>query len=197
MERMPATVAPVLRVVSDPDADLVEAWRRGDEGAFPEIVRRHQRALFALVRRYLKNEDDSQDVVQLTFVRAFRALGDFRGGSQLRTWLYRIAVNVALNKLRDSKAQRTERLDEEVYEAGADGGPGALEGLLSAESSARLKLAVEELPPKQRLVLELRVFHDLPFKEVATIAECTENTAKVNFHHAVKRLREVMKRGKP
>lgn len=64
--------------------------------------------------------------------------------------------------------------------------------LIDGEDSARLRVAIAELPPKQKLVLELRVFDDLSFKEVAELAECSENTAKVNFHYAVKRLRELL-----
>jgi len=189
---------PRLTVVEgDPDADLVEAWRRGDRAAFAEIVRRHQRGLYALAHRYLRDDDESKDVVQLTFVRAFQALGDFRGGSQLRTWLYRIAVNGALNRLRDGKAQRKAPLEDALPEVEREAAererePRALTALVGAEAGAKLRAAVARLPEKQRLVLELRVYQDLPFKDVAVIAECSENSAKVNFHHAVKKLRQLL-----
>ena len=181
----------------DPDGELVEAWRGGQSAAFAEIVRRHQRGLFALARRYLRDDDEAQDIVQLTFVRAFKALGEFRGGSQLRTWLYRIAVNGALNRLRDGRTRRAEPLDDALpaveREAAARAQakePEPLRGVLGAEAGARVRAAVARLPEKQRLVLELRVYQDLSFKEVAVVAACSENAAKVNFHHAVKRLKQ-------
>lgn len=170
------------------DSALVERARRGERGAFDEIVRRHQRGLWRLARRYVKNDADAADVVQQAFVRAYRALERFRGEASVRSWLYRIGINVALNHVRDHGREQASASvgDELTVDAIA---PGAM---LSAERARALRDAVAELPPKQRMVLELRVYDDLSFREVAALADCTENAAKVSFHYAVKRLREVL-----
>ena len=178
----------------DPDLPLVDRFRAGERAAFDELVRRHQQALWRLARRYVKNDADAADVVQQTFVRAFRGLVRFRAAATVRTWLYRIAINLALNHVRDRR--REEPADPEDV-AAASGSTSALGAsrLIEGEDQARLRAAIEALPPKQRTVLELRIFDELPFKEVADLADCTENAAKVNFHYAVKRLRELLVNG--
>jgi len=121
-------------------------------------------------------------------VRAFRALDRFRGEASVRSWLYRIGINLALNHVRDRAREQPAEIEPEQLTVAA-AAPGAM---MSAERAGLLRAAVATLPPKQRLVLELRVFDDLPFREVAALAECTENAAKVSFHYAVKKLREVL-----
>jgi len=167
------------------DEILVDRFREGDGRAFEELVRRHQRAVFHLARRFVRDDDEAKDVAQRTFVKAFQGLHALRGGGAFRTWLYRITANLALNHIRDhSRVHATE-------DAGANIPVEAVGAarLDDAERRAQLHAALDELPPKQRLVLELRVFHELSFREVAEIAGCSENAAKVNFDHAVKKLR--------
>src|SRR5262249_9178450 len=148
-------------------------------------------AVFFLARRFLRDDDEAKDVTQRAFVKAYQGLHGLRGGGAFRTWLYRIASNLALNHLRDhARVQPTEDAGKDV--AGGAVGVGRLDG---AERRAKLLAALDRLPHKQRLVLELRVFQELPFREVAEAAGCTENAAKVNFHHAVKRLRACIEEG--
>lgn len=175
----------------DVDLPLVERFRAGERAAFDELVRRHQQALWRMARRYVKNDADAADVVQQAFVRAFRGLARFRGASSVRTWLYRIAINLALNHVRDHARERPADDDELAARSDATRATGP-QRIIASEDQARLRAAIESLPPKQRLVIELRVYDDLPFKEVAELADCTENAAKVNFHYAVRRLRELL-----
>ncbi|HEU0030986.1 MAG TPA: sigma-70 family RNA polymerase sigma factor [Kofleriaceae bacterium] len=173
---------------TDPDRELVERFQGGDRAAFDQIVRRHQKGVWYLVRRYVKRDADASDVTQQAFVRAFRALASFRGDATVRSWLYRIAINCALSWLRDHRREEPAEIAEDALTA-MHAGP---ERLIGGQDGARLRAAIAQLPPKQKLVLELRVFDDLSFKEVAELADCTENTAKVNFHYAVKRLRDIL-----
>jgi RNA polymerase sigma-70 factor (ECF subfamily) len=181
---------------ADPDRELVERFRSGDRAAFDALVRRHQKGMWHLIRRYVKRDADAADVTQLAFVRAFRGLAAFRGTATVRSWLYRIAINCALSWLRDHRREQSTELTDALTDASTD--PAATvtnpaPAQLSAnDDRARLRRAIDQLPPKQKLVLELRVFDDLSFKEVAELAECGENTAKVNFHYAVKRLRDIL-----
>jgi RNA polymerase sigma-70 factor (ECF subfamily) len=175
-------------VSADPDAELAERFRNGERAAFDQIVRRHQKGVWYLVRRYVKRDADASDVTQQAFVRAFKGLATFRGAASVRSWVYRIAINCALSWLRDHRREEPTEIAEDALSEASD----APAQLMGQEVGARLREAITQLPPKQKLVLELRVFDDLSFKEVAELAECTENTAKVNFHYAVKRLRELL-----
>ena len=173
---------------TDPDRELAERFRGGERGAFDLLVRRHQKGMWRLVRRYVKTDADAADVTQLAFVRAFRGLAAFRGTASVRSWLYRIAINCALSWLRDHRREQPSELAEDAL---TEPSP-AIAQISAGDDRASLRAAIDQLPPKQKLVLELRVFDDLSFREVAELAECSENTAKVNFHYAVKRLREIL-----
>jgi RNA polymerase sigma-70 factor (ECF subfamily) len=180
----PASDNPII----DAEQVLLHRLRAGDRAAFAAWVQQHQRALFAVAWRYVKNDQDAQDVVQAAFIRAWQGLPTFRGDSSLRTWLYRIAVNLALNHKRDARG----RPSGEIPEHAASPEQPVVARLAEAEMHDRLTAAVDELPKKQRLVVELRVQQDLSFREVAEIVESTEDSAKANFHHALKRLRALL-----
>ncbi|HSR96727.1 MAG TPA: sigma-70 family RNA polymerase sigma factor [Kofleriaceae bacterium] len=173
---------------ADPDHELAARFRDGDRAAFDILVRRHQKGMWRLVRRYVKSDADAADVTQLAFVRAFRGLAAFRGTATVRSWLYRIAINCSLSWLRDHRREQPTELAEDALTA-SNPAPAQLS---ADDDHARLRRAIAQLPPKQKLVLELRVFDDLSFREVAELADCSENTAKVNFHYAVKRLRDIL-----
>lgn len=174
--------------VIDPDRELAERFRGGDRVAFDQLVRRHQKGMWRLVRRYVKNDADAADVSQQAFVRAFKGLTQFRGGASVRSWLFRIGINCALSWLRDHRREEATEIPDDALTV-ANLAPAQIS---AGQDGVRLRAAVEQLPPKQKLVLELRVFDDLSFKEVAELAECSENTAKVNFHYAVKKLRDIL-----
>ncbi len=178
----------LLLTAVDPDRELAERFQHGDRGAFDQIVKRHQKGVYRIIRRYVRSDADAADVSQQVFVRAFKGLAAFRGAASVRSWLYRIGINCALSWIRDHKREQPTELDDDALTEEHAGPARMLEG----EQSVRLRAAIAKLPPKQKLVLELRVFDDLAFKEVAELADCTENTAKVNFHYAVKRLRELL-----
>ena len=179
---------PDLPVSTDPDRLLVEQFNAGDRAAFDQLVRRHQKGMWRLVLRYVRRDADAQDVTQLAFVRAYKGLASFRGSASVRSWLYRIAINCALSWLRDHRREQPAEIADDalVIEHASPA------RIADRETSIRLRAAIAELPPKQKLVLELRIFDDLSFREVAELADCSENTAKVNFHYAVKRLRDIL-----
>jgi RNA polymerase sigma-70 factor, ECF subfamily len=185
---LPVLERPSAVTVDDPDHELAERFRAGDRAAFDLLVRRHQKATWRLVRRYVKRDADASDVTQLAFVRAFRGLATFRGTATVRSWLYRIAINCALSWLRDHRREEPSEIAEDALTA-SNPAPAQLS---AGDDRASLRRAIAQLPPKQKLVLELRVFDDLSFREVAELADCSENTAKVNFHYAVKKLRDIL-----
>jgi RNA polymerase sigma-70 factor (ECF subfamily) len=184
-----AILRPILMSEAlDPDRELVEQFQAGERAAFDQLVRRHQKGMWRIVRRYVRSDADAADVVQQAFVRAFKGLGSFRRAASVRSWLYRIAINAALSWIRDHRREQPAEIAEDALSEAAAGPTKISDG----QDSARLRAAIAQLPPKQKLVLELRVFDDLSFKEVAELADCSENTAKVNFHYAVKRLRDIL-----
>ncbi|MBL0218508.1 MAG: sigma-70 family RNA polymerase sigma factor [Myxococcales bacterium] len=184
----PTLLQELVLTTVDPDRELADRFQQGDRAAFDQLVKRHQKGVYRIVRRYVRSDADAADVSQQAFVRAFKGLMAFRGAASVRSWLYRIGINCALSWLRDHRREQPAEIAEDALTED-HASPGRL---LDGERSVRLRDAIAKLPPKQKLVLELRVFDDLAFKEVAELAECSENTAKVNFHYAVKRLRELL-----
>ena len=172
----------------DADAALVSRARGGDQRAFELLVRSHQQGLFRVIYRYLKNEADALDVTQRAFVRAYQSLDKFRGEASFKTWLYRIGVNLSLNHIRDNRREIASEIREDALARRATGPMRIIRG----QDSDRLRQAIEQLPPKQRTILELRIYDELSFREIGEIAECSENSAKVGFHHAVKKLRVML-----
>ncbi len=173
---------------------LLGAWLVGDEEAFDALVRRHERLVLAIVRRYAATPEDARDLAQRTFLRAFESARRVlaRGGRNalpFRRWLVRVAVNLARNHLRDGRRWTTTALDPLPLAAGGASAPDQLE---RAEDRLRVRRAVLRLPRRQREVLTLRIDAELPFAEIAAALGVTENAAKVSFHLAVRRLRELV-----
>ncbi len=194
---------PTLRIIAGvPEADrtddlLVRAFLDGDDDAFGELVRRYQRSVLAVLRRYAQTSDDARDLAQRAFLRAFEAARRsswvrLRGPLPFRAWLLRIAVNLGKNHLRDS--QRWRKLPSTVLET-LEVPPAGSEGLERAQRERALRAAVMGLPKRQREVLTLRIDAELPFRDIADVLGITENNAKVHFHLAAKRLREMVTGG--
>ena len=176
-----------------PDDTLVESARRGDRVALGVLVRRHQRALFALCMRYVGDGDEAQDLVQRTFIRAMTKLPELRDVGAFRGWLLRIGAHLALNHIRD----HARFVSDDAEVAGGFGEAHDAEGrvldwLEAEEIGAVLRDAVKALPTKQRMTLELRVYEELSFREIAAALDTTEGAAKVNFHYAVRKLRVLL-----
>jgi RNA polymerase sigma-70 factor, ECF subfamily len=170
---------------SEPDdQELVARFRGGDRAAFDRLARRYQRPIYWLALRYVGNDADAKDVAQRALVQAFVKVGQLRDAASFRSWVYRMAANLSLNVVRDRKPS-AELADDMATAL-------TREPLVEEEAQRRLRAAVAKLPPQQRLVVELRIYEELPFAEVAEVAECSEDSAKVNFHHALKRLRLLM-----
>ncbi len=195
---------PKLRVLAGGDSAarreedaLVAAFLVGDDEAFGDLVRMNERLVLAIVRRYARTPEDARDLVQRTFLRAFEAARrTLRRGRRdavpFRRWLVRVAVNLAKNHLRDET--RFARAPLEAIGAGGATQPAGTEGLVRAERAARVRAAVLGLPRRQREVLTLRIDAELPFAEIADALGITENSAKVTFHHATRKLRDALGR---
>src|SRR5205807_4548258 len=145
---------------------LVDACLAGQPGAFDLIVDRHRRSVYRLCYRFVSNHEDASDLSQDVFLRAYRGLRSFRGQSSIATWLYRIGVNVCLNRV---SAKRLESESIEEREFVDEQSESASDRLLKGERAARVRAAVAQLPPKQRAALVLRMYHDMSHQEIADV----------------------------
>lgn len=179
---MPATAEPL------PDAALIEGWRGGDEQAATELVTRHARALARFLAGAGAPEADLDDVVQETFIRAFRAVDRFRGQCQFRTWLMTIGGNVLKDFGRRSARRQVMPLDEAVRDLAGD--PHELAE--ASEAEALLAAGVKKLPRLQREVFLLRAQQGLDYEDIAAALATTPGAARVHYHHAVRRLKEIV-----
>lgn len=168
------------------DIEIIDAVLDGDDAAFGEIVLRYQKAVISLVVRYTGKVNDAADIAQKVFIKVYTKLDSFKRLSTFKTWLFAIAINVCRNELRrDKKWGIFKNVDDLNL-----GEPARLdEGIIRTEKRMILAKAMEQLPPKQKSVLILRVFEEMTFAEIAKSSGITENSAKVNFHHAVKKLK--------
>lgn len=171
------------------DAELVRLAQAGRRDAFDAIVLRHQQRVYQLCYRFVGNHEDAADLAQDVFVRAFRALGKFKGESAVGTWLHRIAVNLCLNRKavkvpRLTAIEHVEPVDTKAERADA--------ALLRGERAVQVRAAVARLPPKQRATLILRAYHDLPHEEIARILGSSVGATKANFFHALANLKRLM-----
>jgi RNA polymerase sigma-70 factor (ECF subfamily) len=187
----------MVRASEASDEALVEAYLRGDSEAFGLLVRRYDRLVYSLVRRYASTPEDAKDLAQRAFLKSFEAsrrvlprLVSARP-QPFKAWLLRIAVNVGKNHARDARRWAFEPIDGAVEAGGAS----AQERLEKAEQRARTRAAVLLLPKRQREVFTLRIDGELPFAEIAQTLGITENNAKVHFHHAMKRLQAAVTEG--
>ena len=172
----------------------MEAARRGDRDAFNELVRSTYRDIYALAYRLTGNRDDAGDVVQDSYVRAYRAIRRFRGDSSFSTWMYRITSNCASTHLSKRSRQRTEELSDDVpiVDLRPEQDPS-----LRAEAAIlrhHLDRAIRALPDRLRQVVVLRDLHDLSHSEIAAELGITTSAAKVRLHRARQRLRAVLQR---
>jgi RNA polymerase sigma-70 factor (ECF subfamily) len=176
--------------VTDTDAALLDAARRGDRSAFEELVRRTYTETYTLAVRLTGNDEDARDVVQEAYLRAWRGLGKFRGEAQFSTWLYRITANTAYSHVNRRRRHRAVPLSDLGTEIADDGAASPEATAESAALSSRLTEAVGKLPPKLRAVMVLKDVYGLPHEEIAEQLGISETAAKVRLHRARKQLRD-------
>ena len=154
--------------------------------AFADLMHHTQQRLYWHIRKMVLNHDDTNDVLQNTFIKAWKGLEGFRGESQLYTWLYRIATNETLTFLAQQRMRNAassmefedvmlERMEADSY---FDGN----------EAEIKLQKAVLTLPEKQRLVFNMRYYDDIPYEEMSSVLGTSVGALKASYHHAVKKI---------
>ena len=170
------------------DAALIAAWRDGDEQAAAELVARHARALARFLAGAGAPEAELDDLVQETFIRAFRSVDRFRGQCQFRTWLITIGGNVLKDFGRRSARRQVMPLDEAVRDVRGD----PHEHAEATEAEALIAAGLQRLPRMQREVFLLRAQQGLEYEEIAAALATSPGAARVHYHHAVRRLKEII-----
>lgn len=174
------------------ETELVRRARGGDREAYGHLVERHQPRIHATLVKMTGDRDLALDLAQDAFVRAWERLDSFEMRSAFSTWLHRIAVRLAYDEL----DRRRRRGHVEVDAAIPDDRAALPDERMEAETAAgRLRRRIAELPEIQRAVVVLRAWDGLPYREIAEILETTETSARVSFHHAIKKLRRGMREG--
>jgi RNA polymerase sigma-70 factor (ECF subfamily) len=170
------------------DGALIDQWKAGDQRAATAIVERHAEALARFAAR-LGEQDDVDEVVQDTFIRAFSALDSFRADSSLRTWLFTIARRLVIDRQR-ANARRDRMVDLDDGHAATE--YDALDALMADEVSARVARAIARLTRMQREVFTLRVQEGRSYRDIAEILGSTEGAARVHYHNAMRAVKEFL-----
>jgi RNA polymerase sigma-70 factor (ECF subfamily) len=179
------------------DRELVDRAREGDAAAFGQLVRRHQQRIHRLAVHLLRDRAEAEDVMQETFVRAYRALARFDGRSEPYTWLYRIAVNLSLNALRSRKAHRTTtqaddpRLDAVIAEKKSTADPPEGDAA-RRQLYAALAEGIDKLSETLRATLILVCIDGRSHEEASAILGAPEGTIAWRVHEARRKLKEYM-----
>lgn len=172
------------------DEELVELARAGDPVAMNELVSRHHAGVYRVALGILRDEDGAADVTQNAFLKAIRGLGGFRGEASFKTWLLSIAANEARGFLRKVGRRRELALDSAgPVESGAANVQDRLE---VTEEAKRIRTLLGRLPEKQRMAVTLRIDEGLSFREIGALIGSSEGAARVNYHHGIRRLREML-----
>ena len=179
------------RTTPDPptDATLAAAYRRGDERSATERVRRHAAAVGRFLYGSGAAASDVDDLVQETFFRAFRGLDGWRAEASFRSWLFTIGGNLLRDEFRKRKGRRMLSLEDRDLPDHAD--PHA--DLAAAEAEQRVREGLARLPRLQREVFLLRVQEGSAYEDIAAALGTTPGAARVHYHHAMKRLKELVR----
>lgn len=181
------------------DLEMVRAVIDGDTTAYRGLVEKYQGRVYAMVYGMLRNREDARDVTQEAFVKAYRNLQSFRMDSSFYTWLYRIAMNLAIDHTRKRKRQHTSAFDEGIAarEDGGDisdihheDGPGR--ALERKQLYKQIMDAMEKLPEDQRQVILLRELEGLSYKEIAQVMDIPEGTVMSRLFYARKKLQKML-----
>ncbi|NRB23540.1 RNA polymerase sigma factor RpoE [Shewanella sp.] len=172
------------------DQQLVERVQQGDKNAFNLLVLKYQNKVMNLISRYVRNQADVADVAQEAFIKAYRALPNFRGESAFYTWLYRIAVNTAKNHL-VAQGRRAPANDVDVEEAEYYDGSDALkefaspERLLMADDIQKVVFdALDSLPEELKMAISLRELDGMSYEEIASVMDCPVGTVRSRIFRA-------------
>lgn len=164
--------------------------RGQEEFAFNQLMQKYQQKVYYIIRRMVLNHDDANDITQDVFIKCWNKISEFRGDSQLYTWLYRIATNETINFLNQKRRKifvpfsKTEKNISHYLDNSAT--------FSGDEIQKKLQKALLKLPDKQRLVFNLRYYDEMEYKDMSKILGTSEGALKASYHHAVKKVEKFL-----
>lgn len=172
------------------EKELIRQLRQpaGRKEAFTRVVERYSQPLYWQIRRMVYSHDDTDDILQNTFVKAWCNIDSFRGDSRLSTWLYRIAVNETLTFLQKQK----ERHNMDSFTTTVVNSLEADEYFDGDEAALQLQRAISTLPEKQRLVFNMKYFDEMKYEDMSLILQTSVGALKASYHHAVKKIHDFL-----
>lgn len=184
-----------LALLLENDLDIIEEYAENrSERAANSLVRKYRTFVYSTAMRYLQNHEDADDCAQEVFIKALKSLSKFRKESNLKTWLYRITVNNAINQIRKKKVlsifgnkDASEHIDLR------DEGYNPEENMLSSEFMSKFYKALSDLPEKQRETFALKYFDEMKYEEISQLLGTSVGGLKANYYQAVKKLAAVLK----
>jgi RNA polymerase sigma-70 factor (ECF subfamily) len=177
------------------EAVLVSRAAGGDRAAFHALVERHRPMVYRVAYQFAGNHHDADDIAQDVFIKVFQSLGRFRQDANLTTWLYRIAMNACIDHRRRQTPHLAHRELEDpqlALDSAPAGEPGPEDRAAGSELGAAMQTAVDQLPPRQRLIFVMRHYEGMKLHEIAAALGLQDGTVKRQLHTAVHRLRRVL-----
>jgi RNA polymerase sigma-70 factor, ECF subfamily len=174
------------------DWQLVEKCQAGDADAFQELVSRYHQKVYMVILGLMRNREDALEVAQETFFRAYRKIKSFQGGSSFYTWIYRIAVNNAIDAQRKQKRNPLdfhETMDG-FFEARHEVAKDPFSDVHDRELRENMIKAINELTPEHKAVIVLRTIEGMSYKDIGEILGCSEGTVMSRLHYARKKLQD-------
>jgi RNA polymerase sigma factor (sigma-70 family) len=174
-----------MELHEQPDSAIVESLQAGNEPAFDELMRRYERPVVNFCYRLLGDAGDAEDVAQEVFVRVYQKIGDYRPRAKFSTWLFALAHNAAIDRLRYRKRHPTEPLDAAPEPVTVPVGVDEISGHVAA--------AIAKLPEDQRTAVVLSEYHGMSYTEIAGIMRCSEKSVESRLYRAKQALRDRLK----
>lgn len=176
------------------EQEIIENLQQGTktDSAFKALIAEHKVRLYWHIRTIVKTHEDTDDVLQNTFIKVFKNIKNFKGDSKLFSWMFRIATNESITFL-SKKAKKMKLSDQELNEHLLD----SLESDVYFEGDhiqLELQKAIEKLPQQQKIVFNMRYFQDIPYEEMSEILESSVGALKSNYHHARKKVEKFLKK---
>ncbi|WP_372367421.1 RNA polymerase sigma factor [Candidatus Uabimicrobium sp. HlEnr_7] len=175
------------------DERLIAYYLQGNKFAFSVIVSRYEQQLINYVYRFVYQKQTAEDIVQDTFIKVLISINRFNNKFRFRSWLYKIATNLALNKIRTEKKHRNNRNFDDVS-ANIYNNKTPLNIAMAQEENNRIETAIRSLDTKHRVIFLLRIQQQFSYKEIANIVKCKETTARSRMFYSVEKLREFLEK---
>ena len=166
------------------DNELIEDFQKGSEEAFNALVDRHLTNTYGFFRKFTDSNEEAEDLAQNVFIKMYKALKKFRFESEFKTYLFRANVNMSNTYLRRTKWRNLLHLDQAPEPSFVDS------SVEDVWMKKELWDAIATLPKRQRIIMTMRLTESIPYKEIASTLNISENSAKVSYHHAVAALKE-------